>query len=205
MKPRAMRLSSLSRIEQQLLACIRAACFPAEAPACRSDFQICNAVNLIADQLAETQLSIWHPNAMFLSRDELLLLTSLAAMQRRSCRTMRCALDPGLMEALRKCAAALTEAGVRMPIKAVTRLDMIVQPKRHPIEAPRSNAHPRNSALYIRDGSIGATAHAMVHEQKFVSTREFEAAGISRQYLSLLCKKGYLRRIRHGWYGACQD
>lgn len=171
----------------------------------RSDVQICNAVNLVADQLAETQLTIWHPNSMFLSQDEILLLTSLAAMQRRGLRAFRCALDTGLMEVLRKCAAALAEAGVRIPIKAFARLDMIAQLERQSIEVPRSIAHPRNFALGIDDGSIGATVLAMLHERNLISTREFEAAGISRQYLSLLCKKGYLRRVRHGWYGACED
>ncbi|UXC90271.1 type IV toxin-antitoxin system AbiEi family antitoxin domain-containing protein [Sphingobium sp. RSMS] len=157
----------------------------------------------MSDQLVGTQLSIWRPGSMFLSQDEILLLISLAAMQRRSWRAFRCALDPGLVEVLRKCAVALAEANVCMPIKAFARLDMIAQLGSPSIEVARSNAHPRNSTLDIDDGSIGATVIAMLQERNLVSTREFEAAGISRQYLSLLCKKGYLRRVRHGWYGAC--
>lgn len=201
MKPMAMRLSSLSRIERQTLACVRSLRFPAEAPVCRSDFQICNAVRLMADQLAGTQLSIWHPGSMFLSQDEILLLTSLAAMQRRGCLTLHSALNSDLIETLQKCATALTEVSVRLPAKASINLDIVAEPERHPMETPRYNAYQQGSGFR----SVGAIVLAMVRERGLVSTREFEAAGISRQYLSLLCKKGSLRRFRHGWYAPCQE
>lgn len=205
MKPMAMRLSSLSRIERQTLACVRSLRFPAEAPVCRSDFQICNAVRLMADQLAGTQLSIWHPGSMFLSQDETLLLTSLAAMQRRSGVTLHSALNSDLIETLQKCAAALTEVSVRLPVKASINLDIVAAPERHPMETPRYNACQQSSGSCVRDRSVGAIVLAMVRERGLVSTREFEAAGVSRQYLSLLCKKGSLRRFRHGWYAPCGE
>lgn len=195
----ALRLSSLSRIERQTLACVRSLRFPAEAPVCRSDFQICNAVRHMADQLAGTQLSIWHPGSMFLSQDEILLLTSLAAMQRRSCLTLHSALNSDLIETLQKCAAALTEASVRLPVKA----SIVAEPERHPMETLRHHAYQQSSGLCVRDRSVAAIVLAMVRERGLVSTREFEAAGISRQYLSMLCKKGSLKRLRHGWYAPC--
>lgn len=199
MKAMALRLSSLSRIERQTVACVRSLRFPAEALICRSDSQICNAVRLMADQLAGTQLSIWHPGSMFLSQDEILLLTSLAAMQRRRCLTLHSALNSDLIETLKKCAAALTEASVRLPAKA----SIVAEPGRHPMETLRYHAYQQSSGLCVRDHSVAAIVLAMVRERGLVSTREFEAAGISRQYLSMLCKKGSLKRLRHGWYTSC--
>lgn len=199
------RLSILSRIQRQMLVCVRAVCFPAEAGACRSDFGICTAVRLMTGPLAGSQLSIWRPGAMFLSRDEILLLTSLAAMQRQHCHIVPSALGPDLIEALQRCAAALAEAGVRLPLKVIVSFNKIGQPAL-PVVGPEGfNAAQRTAVRGVRNRSVAAVALGMVRERGLVSTREFEAAGVSRQYLSMLCNKGYLRRLRHGWYGPCLD
>ena len=193
-----MRLTSLSRIEQQLLACVRAACFPAEAPVCRSPPQLCSAVNCMGVQLTGARLSIWRPGSIFMSHDEILIIASLAAMQRRGNRTFRSGLPPGLFEAFQHCAATLAEAGVHLPAKAWIGLDIVAHPERQAAMPPRS----RNYSLRVREHSITATALALVQERKLVSTGEFKAAGISRQNVSLLCKKGFLKRAHHGWYSA---
>lgn len=193
-----MRLSSLSRIEQQLLACIRAACFPAEAAVCQSAPQLCSAVNNMAVRLTGARLSIWRPGSIFMSQDEVFLIAFLAAMQRRDNRTLRSGLPPDLIEASQHCAATLAEAGVRLPARIWLHLDIIAHPERHSMTSLRSG----NYSLRVGEHSMAAAALTLVRERKLVSTREFKDAGISRQHLSLLCKKGVLKRARHGWYSA---
>lgn len=141
---------------------------------------------------------------MFLSQDEILLLTSLAAMQRRGCLTVSSDLCPDLIETLRQCATALAEAGARLPFRGFAPHAMIER-QQGPLESGGLDARTQNSVLRVRDRSVAANALEMVRERELVSTREFERAGISRQYLSLLCKKGYLTRARHGWYRASDD
>ncbi|KGB55006.1 hypothetical protein FG91_01635 [Sphingopyxis sp. LC81] len=198
-----MRLSRLARVERQTIACVRSACFPADAPVCGSDFQICRAVKPMADRLAETRLSIWHPGAMFVSQDEISLLALLAALQRCGSFTVSCDLSPDLIETLRQYATALAEAGARLPFRGFAHA--MIERQKGPLESTGLDACTQNSVLRVRDRSVAANALEMVRERELVSTREFERSGISRQYLSLLFKKGHLTRARHGWYRAFND
>jgi hypothetical protein len=58
------------------------------------------------------------------------------------------------------------------------------------------------SHRFAKGEAVRARALSLARTREVASTEEFAAIGVSRQYVSRLCKDGYLQRVRYGWYRA---
>lgn len=171
--------------ERQVIACLRGR----------------DAVDLwnIHDARAFTDLStiakcqgvaIFSVESPFVSEGEILLLTQIATTQRLHGRALIQA-DTSLCNALFRCAVALKDAGIWLPRATLAEVASV------------SSSNPENLPMQFgRHGMARARALSLVRSREAASTEEFLSIGISRQYVSRLCKDGYLQRVRHGWYRA---
>ncbi|NWK99031.1 hypothetical protein DM806_25915 [Sphingobium lactosutens] len=136
-------------------------------------------------------VAIFPPGARFISDGEVELLANLAAAQRQAGRAF-VDVDEQEFEALLRCATVLLEAGIRLPMAGLQCVALGL---------PESE-----KMLFTRDrpatGIARARALSLVRSREVASTNEFFRIGVSRQYVSRLCKDGLIQRIRHGWYRA---
>jgi len=154
-------------------------------------------------------------NALFASDDELAILSRINACQRPSMIASWTFTNP-LQRAMKTCAEQMRRVSKRLlprPILIATYIDrdgpFLIEYR--PVFISAEDVHAAHycdadikwdgkSEFY--PGSQKAKAIALVRSKAFVRTAEFQAVGISRQYLSLLCKRGYVERAGFAKYRA---
>lgn len=132
-------------------------------------------------------MAIFAGHSPFVSDAEVALLTQIATAQRlEGSRRLRD--DAPMAIAIMRCCAVLHDAGIRLS---------------HSVHANDADEGGYDDSLYLRPRDTPRTrALSLARSFGITSTEQFLAAGISRQYVSRLCRDGYLLRIRHGWYRA---
>jgi len=175
-------IGRLTRVECLALECLRAC-----SDTGRADTAPCTALKELVEQAREGGFEIWRPEAFHVAQSELRLLSMLAISQRVTLDIGR--IEPALGAALLRAAPALQRDGIKLGFGTITRvqpgLRKIVQ--RVPVEGRKS----------LR---MKAIRHA--RERGTMSPREFQAIGVTRQYLSQLCARGDFIRIRPALYRA---
>lgn len=140
----------------------------------------------------QRNVEIYASPSPFISEGEISLLTCLATAQRSDVRFVA-EIDATEIEALLNCALLLRECGIWLPLS-------------RPTNSGRCAGHNEQSAERPAEspelGMVRARALSLARARHVASTREFAAAGVSRQYVSRLCKDGFLQRVRYGWYRA---
>lgn len=164
----------------------------------------------LAQEARRNRLVLFIPSSAFVSEDELAILSRLILLQRPT-RSGSWRLANPFQQALKRCADELAREGRRLPARpALTeayidrggcfRIEILASPApaasySAPPPKPKWDGRQEPDA-----GSLKARALAMVRSQETVSTAQFTAIGISRQYLSLLGKWGYVEKAGHGRY-----
>lgn len=143
----------------------------------------------LAGKAVHQGLLCFAPQSPFVSDGEIALLDLLGNAQRQYPHQPGLALpdDPDL---LLRCALLLRDVGLWLPQ---------VQPA-----ASRNPAAGRRPAGgHAGQGGLArARALSLARSRQVASTGDFINIGISRQYVSRMCKEGHLQRVRHGWYRA---
>jgi hypothetical protein len=166
----------------------------------------------LAAETRANDLVVFAPHSAFVSEDELAILSRLILLQRPTQSGQWRAANP-FQKALKRCAAALEEEGRRL-LPRVGLCDAYadrggcfrIELTAH--DAPSSiHPPPRRGSQYVwngrhepRPGTLKARALSIVREHRIARTSQFNAVGISNQYLSLLCKRGYVEKAGHGFY-----
>lgn len=144
------------------------------------------------DALAElAQRRQWHlfaPRSPFVSDGEIQLIGRLAAAQRQEVRLSQNDVADDRYRLLR-CALLLREAGLWLPLAQTS------------VGTDATARAPRNAYAGV-GGLMRARAISLARSRQVASTSDFIGIGVSRQYVSRLCKDGLLERVRHGWYRA---
>lgn len=146
----------------------------------------------LAREAAAVGMRILGPKAPFLTADEIALVGWIAYRQREwelSVEVAPAAID----DAAQACADVLTARNLRLAFLSVQRLSFL--PGAAPTSATATQLPPGN-------GGLRARALSLVRGRPGVQARELRQAGISRQYLSRLCKAGILVRTGYGLYRA---
>jgi hypothetical protein len=153
------------------------------------------ALAALAREARLAGMRILAPKAPFLAEDEVRLIGWIAYRQREW--ELSAAIAPlGLDDAADACARALKAQGLRLPFLAVQRLGFVPGAEMGEAAGPHATLAPR------RDGSLKAAALTLARQHPVLHARELRQAGISRQYLSRLCKAGLLIRTGYGFYRA---
>jgi hypothetical protein len=141
----------------------------------------------VADIVRQRHIVVYTPASPFVSDGEIWLLTRLATAQRVDGR-MAGDINETEYQSLLFCAVLLRDAGLWLPLHVPARDARSTQP----------------GSLYgdRESGIVKARALSLARSRQVASTGEFAAIGVSRQYVSLLCKDGFLQRVRYGWYRA---
>lgn len=167
----------------------------------------------LAQEARRNRLVLFIPSSAFVSEDELAILSRLILLQRPT-RSGSWRLANPFQQALKRCADELGREGRRLPARpALTeayidrggcfRIEILASPAPAAPAASYSAPPPKpkwDGRQEPEAGSLKARALAMVRSQETVSTAQFTAIGISRQYLSLLGKWGYVEKAGHGRY-----
>lgn len=168
--------------ERQVIAALRGR-LPARLsalPDAGSDFVA------LVDLAAQQGVHCFALQSPFVSDGEVELLALLGSAQRHALVGIRDDRKDA-PERLLRCGLLLRDAGIWLPVaqagtgKASSALSM-----------PR----PEQAGL------ARARALSLARSRQVASTGDFIGIGISRQYVSRLCKEGHLQRVRHGWYRA---
>lgn len=165
----------------------------------------------LAHEAQAAQLSLFAPGSSFLGDDELAILGGLALLQRPA-KSAPWRLTNAFQLALKRCADQLAREDRRLPLRQAFTPAQIdhdcFQLEKFAQACAHRTAKERQSAVNLQwdgrteptPGTRKAQAIALVRAREVVPVTEFLAAGISRQYLSLLCKWGYLEKAGHGRY-----
>lgn len=206
MPAQLFRLADASRPERKIIAAIRAL-HRGEPVRLGSDARRC--LHVLVQLAGQFGYAIRASGTLLASDDELRLLGWLALFQRR--RPDRLAgVDPRLEEALANAASAVGALGAQwaLPYQAVLRagfLNQAVAAKR-PAGSGAQLSRAANSAPHRhsagRSSPLRDKAVAHVRSAGRVPTADLYRIGLSHQYLSLLCRKGVLIRVRDGYYEA---
>lgn len=192
-----LRRNLLSRKEHHVLQLMRGS---GSLPA---DEEAIAAFLRLARQARSAGLSISGVAIPYVTGDERLLLGWLALLQRQRPdydRAQERALEPGLLEALRACALLLDRAGYRLDCRLARGVAEY--------DAPAAQATARKPAdlasmrSVVKGGTLQAKVLQFVTESGTATTHELNVFGASRQVLSIMYKKGLLRRVQHGLYAA---
>jgi hypothetical protein len=140
----------------------------------------------------------------YLSVDEAGLLAWLMLFQRQKHGT-ETNLDETLRGCLLRCAVRLDRAGTRLPYRSVewnrTPGNAL---KLQPVPASLGPQKGRSLAM-PRVGSLQVRALRFISGRGAVSTQELQRFGASRQVISIMFKRGLLRRVRFGVYAAAPE
>jgi len=160
---------------------------------------------------AETRahdLDIFGVHSTFVSEDELAILSRIILFQRPT-QSGDWRIANSFQQALRRCAEMLAQEGRRLQPR-VGRCDAYTERGgcfRIERTTPSPPASSRARDDFVWNGhsepapqSLKAKALAIVRTNRIARTAQFNAAGISNQYLSQLCKWGYVEKAGHGFY-----
>jgi hypothetical protein len=165
----------------------------------------------LAYEAQAAHLSLFAPGSSFLGDDELAILGGLALLQRPT-KSAPWRLTNAFQLALKLCADQLVREDRRLPLRQAFTPAQIdhdcFQLEKFAQACAHRTAKERQSAVNLQwdgrteptPGTRKALAVALVRTREAVRVTEFLAIGISRQYLSLLCKWGYLEKAGHGLY-----
>jgi hypothetical protein len=179
------------------------------------------AFELLAAEIHNNGLQICATHCTFVSEDELAILSRLIAFQRPSQCDRWQIINP-FQQALKRVAHALLQEGRRLEPR-MSLFEAYADRGgcfRISVKSGKSSAPIPRFERYVRSphrnpdwksalwdgcqepvaGSLKARALGIVRQHQVAPTALFTAAGISRQYLSLLCKAGFVERIGHGLY-----
>lgn len=144
------------------------------------------------------------PQSPYLGVDEASLLAWLMLFQRQR-REVETELDEPLRECLLRCAVRLDRAGTRLPYRSVAWNRTLGNAlKLQPVPASRGPQEGRSLAM-PRVGSLPVRALRFIGGRGAVSTQELQRFGASRQVISIMLKRGLLRRVRFGVYSAAPE
>ncbi len=183
-------LSRRSAPERQVIAYLRgdAACGPMSGTTDAGA-----ALSRLAELARQRDVVLFAPGSPFVSDGEVGLISRLATAQRSDI-PMAAGIDTREYDSLLHCALLLRDAGLWLPLHG---------PGRGLRQRPSGAAAALERALEPQAPSdVRARALSLARSRYVASTSEFAAAGVSRQYVSLLCKDGFLQRVRYGWYRA---
>jgi len=172
--------------ERQVIACLRGNC----AFELRDIPDAKDAFSNLADIARQRGAVIFASESPFVGDAEIEILTHIAAAQRQEGRALA-RVDSMEFDALLRCATVLREAGIWLPLAASA------GSSRQRIGGGTFASH-----RFAKDEAVRARALSLARSREVASTEEFAAIGVSRQYVSRLCKDGYLQRVRYGWYRA---
>jgi hypothetical protein len=129
-----------------------------------------------------------------LSDDEKILIGWITMFQRgRGSEIVR--EDAELAASLRECAQWLTAMGLHLPFYCTVRIPAFTG------KLTIGHADSRFEGTTLSHASLKAMAADFARNRGVVSARDLKGIGVSRQYVSLLCKQGVLRRIGFAIYG----
>lgn len=136
----------------------------------------------------------------FVGPDEMRLIAWLTAFQRERVHLLWDK-SSELEESVRTCAKALDCHGIRLDYRHVVRTDdrsVSTQSDHYETRAIHDGTTAIRLALAARSPQFRALD--IIEKRGAVRTGELSAMGISRQIISVMCKRGLIRRVRHGMY-----
>lgn len=138
-----------------------------------------------------------------LGYDEAKLLAGLTLMQRHNPDQL-IDIDPLLHPLLRDAAAALTVAGVRLNYRNVVRASASAHRHLSTAELLTSPRTTKEASVSDPFGNFAVQAQIFqyVDAHGTVWFRELHRQGATRHLISMMCRRGLLRRVRHGVYSA---
>lgn len=144
-------------------------------------------------------LLILPSGTLHLGYDELNLLGWLTLLQRQHLALdTDGSLDPALHDCLAAAAACLDAADIRLDYRNIVRAQGLPRIGRG--RPPERATESRRPATRME-----ARAVAYVEARGTMPVRDLNALGISRQIVSIMCKKGLLQRVRHGVYATSRN
>lgn len=157
----------------------------------------------LAQQAGELGMTVQPASSDCLGYDEAKLLAGLTLLQRQNADQL-VNVEPGLHSLLREAAAALSLAGVRLDYRNIVRASASAQ--RHP-SAARLQTLPftsKEASVSVPFGSFAVQAQIFqyVDTHGAVWFRELHRQGATRHLISMMCRRGLLRRVKHGVYTA---
>lgn len=196
------RLARASRLERQVIENMRLLASRSGesgwfSSAC--NLALADLVHLAVGQGYE----IWAPGSDHIGPDELTLVGWLALCQREYLKTSA-VIDRELQVPLHE-AARLIKPTHFLPYQAVLKggfasgHSLALPPSRSGASQQRRKA-PREYSKWPQCDTLRGRAVAFVREHGRVSTKQLSALGLTTQYVSNLCLKGALIRVRHGYY-----
>lgn len=200
MSATSFRLARLSRMERQVIESLRAYAARAEPPGNLLEGARA-ALASLASAVRRQGYEVRPVNAMLLTGDEARLIGWLALCQRDQ-PDILVPIDPDLEDLLARAANAL-KPGHLLPYQAVLRAGFVASDRARPSRSARGDGRPfEPPRRKAGKDTASARAIAYVRAHGRVSTSDLCATGLSHQYLSILCHKGDLLRVRHGYYEA---
>jgi hypothetical protein len=166
----------------------------------------------LAREARAERLIAFAPGSAFVSGDELAIVGRLILLQRPSV-SRNWQPVSSFQHALKECADELCRHGRRLPVRtalAEANLDRgsrfhFAQVNPLPVheadDGEAASPAPRAGSDSLRPrGMLKARAIAMVRAQGRVPLAQLTAAGISRRYARLLCKRGFLQKIDENFF-----
>lgn len=201
---RACRL--LARSQRETLALMRGAMVSGvSAPAPASVSAEERPFADLAHACRAARIALGPPPCRYVTHDEALILAALAALQRPALGA--CLAEVPLRAPLAACAADLAARGAVLPLAATAWATLVAQgwasarkPGRAPNVAERQRVAASRPPAPPKSGSLRHRAVTFAAGRSTITTAEFDAVGISRQTLSLICAEGLLERIGLGRY-----
>ncbi|WP_371423030.1 hypothetical protein [Tardiphaga sp.] len=188
---RLIALTKLSGGERWVVAMFRDASAGELSRGARRDFR------LLREEAVAAGMSFPAATGPYLGRDEMRILALLTLFQRRRGEKEVRVCEP-LRAPLVQCAYHLNHAGVHLDYRNIARdqwqTDVATGPARDV-----KDLGPRLQAVPLR-GALQRHALRFIGERGRASTQELNAIGVSRQTISIMIKRGFLRRIRFGLY-----
>jgi hypothetical protein len=140
----------------------------------------------------------------YLGAGEIELLALLALFQRQRL-NIEVDLDSALRDCLIRCAVWLDSASARLGYRTVTRSSVGSASMLQTDSMPRSKASDSESNGTTSSGTLQARTLRFVGDHGVVSTHELNRFGASRQMISIMFKRGLLKRVRFGAYAAAPE
>ena len=157
----------------------------------------------LAQRAGEVGMTVQPASSHCLGYDEAKLLASLTLLQRQNADQL-VDVEPALHSLLCDAAAALSLAGVRLNYRNIVRAS--ASAPRHPSAARLQTLPFTGKEASVGDpfGSFAVQAQIFhyVDTHGAVWFRELHRQGATRHLISMMCRRGLLRRVKHGVYSA---
>lgn len=165
------------------------------------------AFDTLREKAIATGLSISASESPYVSKDEVSLLAGLALLQRQ-----RPPSDIGLPDKLRAllldCAHKLKAADIGLQYRLMPfarGADGIPLYQAHTASSIPSSSAAKQPRQFVQRSTLQGKVFAFVSDRGLVATSELRRFGASRQVISIMYKRGLLRRVRFGVYTTSPD